>query len=677
MKVAIACFAATLAASWAGPLPLAPEQLKRKGSATLEIQGGEPAAVRLRFDDPGYDSGLRLLPPAGTGFWDLSKGSILAADVENLSPDKQLRLTMHISSGSHDARDESSVRSGVAVNPGETRTLNLFIPHAEIYHAPPGVPGPKNVASAKVNWIDFFMEWPFEGKRPGLVDCKVSNVRLVGTPDTAAHVDPAKFFPFIDVYGQNVHGAWPEKIHSDEDLKKNLRTEAAALAASQRPAEWNRFGGWANGPQLKATGSFRTEKHEGKWYLVDPEGRLFFSHGIDVLRAQTDSTKSTGHEKWFAFEVKDTELPFNHWNLRKKYGKPGYETEYYETLSRRLEHWGMNTIGNWGHSDLIRLGKTPYTLQLADHNPRLPKIAGSKLKFYDVFDPAYIAAMKNLFATASARNPEIARSATDPMCIGYFIDNELNYGNRGRQILGDDILRSPATQASKKEFVKDLQTRYGTIGQLNAAWETSHQDWDALLTGTGVPQSKGYRTDSNLFFKKTVDQYFRLCRDAVKSAAPDRLYLGSRFISTDAVRKVLFDASKEYCDVLTVNVYAHGTANLGAEGFPDMPVLIGEFHLGVLGRGMFSPGSVPTGVTQQERAMAYTRFLQGALVHPNIVGTHWFQFRDQPLTGRWDGEGYAIGFVDVADTPYAEFTAATREVGENMYGYRRHGFLVK
>jgi len=38
------------------------------------------------------------------------------------------------------------------------------------------------------------------------------------------------------------------------------------------------------GPQLQATGHFRAEKHAGKWWLVDPSGRLFWSHGIDCVR---------------------------------------------------------------------------------------------------------------------------------------------------------------------------------------------------------------------------------------------------------------------------------------------------------------------------------------------------------------------------------------------------------
>ena len=662
----LAFLALTVAAQ---PLALSESQLKRKGSAKLEWQG---AGVRVRFDDAGWDSGVSILPPGGQAFWDLSAGKILSVDVENLSADKQLRLNMNVNSGSKDQKTLAEANVGIGLNPGEKRTLSLLIPHRFIYAAPKGVPGPRVIDSDKVNAIEFYMQWSFEAKRANFVDCRISNLRITGAPDAAAKIEADKFFPFIDTYGQYAHGDWPAKIRSDDDLKKTHAAELVELAASKRPEEWNRFGGWANGPQLKATGNFRTEKYQGKWFLVDPEGRLFFSHGIDVLRAHTDATSTKDHAKWFAFPVSTPTAPFTHWNLRKKYGKIDYDADFYDTLTRRLEAWGMNTIGNWGHSDLMLLGKTPYTLQLTDYDRSLPQITGGKLKFYDVFDPTYIAAMKNLVATASAKDPAVAKSINDPLCIGYFIDNEINYGNRGaRQILGDLVLKSPASQASKKEFTGDLKAKYSTIIALNAAWETSYASWEALLAQTEtVPDSKGYRTDSNSFFYKAVDQYFRLCRDAIKSVAPHRLYLGSRFISTDAVRKALYEPSLKYCDVLTANVYAHSVANFGGGEFPDMPVMIGEFHFGVRDRGMFVPGVVSAGVTQEDRAMAYTRFVQGALMHPNIVGTHWFQFRDQPLTGRWDGEGYQIGFVDVADTPYAELTQAARKIGETMYSYR-------
>ena len=63
-------------------------------------------------------------------------------------------------------------------------------------------------------------------------------------------------------------------------------------------------------------------------------------------------------------------------------------------------------------------------------------------------------------------------------------------------------------------------------------------------------------------------------------------------------------------------------------------------------------------------------YVVGALLNPRIVGTHWFQFSDQPTTGRFDGENYQIGFVDVCDTPNPEIVQACREIGAKMYSLR-------
>jgi para-nitrobenzyl esterase len=61
---------------------------------------------------------------------------------------------------------------------------------------------------------------------------------------------------------------------------------------------------------------------------------------------------------------------------------------------------------------------------------------------------------------------------------------------------------------------------------------------------------------------------------------------------------------------------------------------------------------------QCARGRGYRRVVEGALRHPLFVGSHWFQYRDQPLVGRGDGENYQIGFVDVCDRPYAQLAEA-------------------
>ena len=47
-----------------------------------------------------------------------------------------------------------------------------------------------------------------------------------------------------------------------------------------------------------------------------------------------------------------------------------------------------------------------------------------------------------------------------------------------------------------------------------------------------------------------------------------------------------------------------------------------------------------------------------------------FQYLDQPLTGRADGENYNIGFVDATDDPYPEMREAARTLHADLYRLR-------
>ena len=144
------------------------------------------------------------------------------------------------------------------------------------------------------------------------------------------------------------------------------------------------------------------------------------------------------------------------------------------------------------------------------------------------------------------------------------------------------------------------------------------------------------------------------------------MYLGCRFAWANdiAVR-----AAAKFCDVISYNLYRKDVANFKIPDHTDMPVIIGEFHFGALDRGMFHPGLVPT-PNQAARAQAYKEYVGGALRNPLIVGTHWFQYGDQALTGRGDGENYQIGLLTVCDMPYPETIAAVREVGSQLYEIR-------
>lgn len=661
-------------------LPLTPGQIKANYHAKAELVDG--STIRLKFRSPEWSAGVTVLPPAGERCWDFSQAKWLVADVENLSTTKQLRLTMHISSGTRKGSKDtsglnhtnntavavlkfSSCNTGIGLNPGEKRTMRIELPHSHIYRR--GVGHSRRVLDTQfINSVEFQMQWPFEPVMDGLVDCRISNLRLEGAAPVAAAIPDKDYLPFVDKYGQYAHSQWPEKIRSDAELVAAHRRELAELQPA--PAAWDEFGGWADGPKLKATGSFYTAKVDGKWYLVTPTGRLFWSLGVDVLRNYTDATNGSKHPDWFATPLpQDKILRYTHWNLQKKYGTEDYLSAFNKVLMARMRSWGLNTIGAWASIDVLEQREAPYTLMIAEFPKDFPRLG--RVKFYDVFHPDFEKKMGNLLKDRAAENPILRKSINDPMCIGYFIDNELQFPR-----IMEGFLTSGKNCATRKEFARCMEEKYGSVEKLNKSWGTSCKSWEEAGAITKAPKGAGWRADATTLQDMIIQRYFQVCREAVKSVAPHRLYLGCRFVGFRQ-SAMAWKRCAEYCDVISVNAYTNSVANVNPKDMHDKPVLLGEFHFGTYDRGMFSPSLCPVG-TQEERAVSFQRLVQGALVHPNFVGVHYFQFRDQPLTGRWDGEGYQIGFVDVCDLPYTTFTKAVREVGENMYRYRQAGKLV-
>jgi hypothetical protein len=537
--------------------------------------------------------------------------------------------------------------------------------------------GPGTIDARNVTQLLFFVNRPKESQT-----FEVDDVRASGsyTAPTAWTSDAAPFFPFIDTFGQYKHKDWPGKVHSLAELQQRREAEAKELAAQPGPTAWNKYGGWAGGPQLQATGFFRTEKVNGKWWLVDPDGRLFFSHGIDCVRMM-DITPIEERAAWFEdFPGHQPEFQefmsqgyalkghyagrspqcfaFASANLKRKYG-PDWWTAYADTAHRRLRSWGLNTIANWSDAGVFLMRRTPYTDTLSSRGAK--QIEGSEGywgKFPDVFDPSFSNGVQR------AMQGKRKSSANDPWCIGYFSDNEMSWGDDTALALG--ALKSPAEQAAKREFVADLKAKYGEIATLNAAWGTTHDSWDALLASRAAPDRQKARADLLAFSTKTAETYFRTVRDAIKAVAPNQLYLGCRFAWVNDLADL---AAGKYCDVISYNLYRRSVANFKNPS-SDKPLLIGEFHFGALDRGLFHTGLVPV-ENQAARAQAYKQYVLGALRHPQFVGTHWFQWKDEPTTGRvLDEENYQIGFLDIADTPYAEIIAASREVGASLYRTR-------
>ena len=488
-------------------------------------------------------------------------------------------------------------------------------------------------------------------------------------PDMTIKIDD-DFFPFVDAFGQFAHAEWPGKVHSVKELRAAAAAEDAELAAhpeSPIPGA-DRFGGCGAGPQLKATGMFRTEKWNGRWWLVDPDGHIFFSLGCCYVRLQ-GKTAVTDREKFFSWlPVKNDSFFGDCWykgkhqwlnkcfyrgkgvvslfdfaqaNQKRIYGED-WKSIFNERQHRRMRSWGFTSMGNWSDPEVMSLSRTPYVDNFNLDCVR--KIAGDKKgvwrKFPDVYAPDFA---ENVLK--SAYKTRIEKSRTDPWCIGWFVENELHWGagwNGNGEDLASAAVDSPEDQPARMEYLRRIRAAHGPDATFKDA---THEDVKA-------------------FAADIAERYFSTVKKAVETVAPGRLYLGCRFCKgyPDAVR-----AATRHCDVVSYNSYSElPYTPRPDDGVIDKPTIIGEFHFGSLDRGTMNAGLVPCR-DMKERVEKYKAYVRYAIKDEHLVGVHWFFWHDMPLTGWMDGEDFGNGVMDVTDNPHPEMVEATRELACELY----------
>jgi len=508
------------------------------------------------------------------------------------------------------------------------------------------------------------------------------------------------FLPCFDKYGQFKFRDWPGKTKSDADLKRAAEEEAKDLAANPGPKDWDKYGGWTAGPQLEATGRFRTEKVNGKWWFVDPEGHLFWSFGVMRASASCGMTPMNGDtgtpHRGIPINDRDslfTELPppygapdatpfskfwttrdellmqyyearnetriydFSSANLYRKYGG-GYYEKFADIIHRRMRSWCMNTLSSSSDIPICLMDRTPYVERIERKSRPIAASYGIWFKFPDPWDPTF---RTGILAALEKRRAQ----AKDPWCIGFFVDNEIDWGGSPAK-LAEWTLQSPADQPAKKALVEFMRGKYGDIAKLNAAWGAKYVDWDDLLHTIILPGAKAF-PDLEAFTDVIEEEYFKNTRAAVKEFDPQLLYLGCRF---SASRRKTREACARHADVVSQNAYRVTPLTLEKEyGGIDRPLLIPEFHFGANDRGNFGTG-VRVAKSTAERAEMAKRYVRDALSMPQVVGCHWHQFSDEASSGRFDGEYLTVGLTDICDTPYPEMVKAFREAGCRMYETR-------
>jgi hypothetical protein len=305
---------------------------------------------------------------------------------------------------------------------------------------------------------------------------------------------------------------------------------------------------------------------------------------------------------------------FYTWNLARRFGT-NYSDAWVDLTLRRMDAWGFNTVANWSDPRLWAAKRKPYVVMLRGWGID----SGAYLGMPDVFAEEF---PKKVDAAAAE---QCAPRKDDPWLLGYFVANEPPWPGRETEIAAA-ILEGP-TNAIQRELKNFL-----------AAGDTAARRRD--------------------FVNQCVEKFLDTVNAAIRRHDPNHLNLGLRFGSTPS--EAMLRASRGF-DVFSMNSYGFEVNRQRLEAayrVTGKPVLIGEFHFGTPGRGL-AAGLVQC-ANQEERGVAYRYYVENAAALPMMVGVHWFEWIDEPNTGRFDGENYNIGFVDVTDRPYAELVEAAK-----------------
>lgn len=488
------------------------------------------------------------------------------------------------------------------------------VPRNTFWISTGGVYGELNAVEA----IGVSMEEPL-----GKPTLEIRSVRLA-KQDPGSEILDNK--PVVDEFGQWIPADWPGKVKSLAQLKREWAAEDDGLRAGD--FGYCKYGGYLN-TKAKATGFFRVEQVNGHWWFVDPDGHLFFSTASTGIGSGSGDARLAQRKDYFVAlppvdadrtDGRRPQTGFYAWNLARRYGAD-LSTKWVDTAIRRMDAWGLNTIGNWSDSRLWDTKRKAYVVNLRGW--------GMETGYMGMPD-VYSRDFPKIVDQAAARQCEPRKN--DPYLLGYFIANEPPWPGR-ESLVVDAILERPPSAIQREA--------------------------KAFLAGGDTPERR------KQFVYRAFDRYVEVINAALRRHDPNHLNLGLRFGGGVPPVEML-RASKSF-DVYSMNVYSTSVRHAVMEEIyreTGRPIMVGEFHFGVPGRGL-AAGLVQVR-DQAERGVAYRYYVEQAAAFPAFIGTSWFQWVDQPVTGRMDGENYNIGLVDVTDRPYRELIEAMKETHRRL-----------
>lgn len=409
--------------------------------------------------------------------------------------------------------------------------------------------------------------------------------------------------------------------------------------------------------QVLATGFFRVEKINDRWWIVDPQGYLQINVGVCAI----NKNSSTRNKAAFAAKYNNS------------------TTDWMRATKDSLKHYGFYTSAAWTFHDNLNIDKEsnpmPYTpifnfnatytsrRRSSDYsrygygNPAYSNISNISIH---VFDPEFEAFCDH-FAKTNCRPLELDRDV-----LGFFSDNELTFSDHTLVKYLQVTDKSYPGYLAAKQFVESkCFTEADVIANRTTSGATTtlaqlKEDWYYLLTST----------------------YYGTIRQAIKRYAPNHMYIGSRLHIPSLDNAGILKAAADNLDIISFNTYNvwHTSKQKAAfwATYGDTPFLVTEFY--AKGEDVFMttgekyPNKSGVGYivhTQRERGYYYQTFCLGLLEAKNCVGWHHFKYMDNdpedPGTSDPSNIDSNKGLVDNEYNYYTDMMNEAKVLNDRVY----------
>ena len=378
-----------------------------------------------------------------------------------------------------------------------------------------------------------------------------------------------------------------------------------------------------------ATGFFRTEKINNRWWVIDPVGNAFIVKAVNSIKIGTspnnkiafDSIYTTG-DNWI-----------------------------FQTY-QQLKNIGFNSSGSWSEVELIRnMNETRkthfvYTTQLnilSDFaKTKEKKSANGEMSVLAyIFDADFETFVKNKCSKLEAIK-------NDPNLLGHFSDNELAFqDNLIKKFASINDKRNPAYLFLKK--------------------------W---LNENNVDSLNFTKVQSEQFSAAVGNEYYKIVAVNLKKFDPNHMYIGSRIHAAVKDNTYFLNSMDKYVDIASINYY--GFWNLSEKHKKlfstqlTKPYFITEFYT----KGEDSKMGNITGAgwlvkTQNDRGNHYQNFCLHLLKEANCVGWHWFKYQDNDPEDKLADPSNNDSNKGIVNTRYQAYNVLTdkmKQINEQVFG---------